>query len=137
MKKTMTESGLVNLDTDKAHILHRKGDRIYAEIHHATVTPDKDDDYEELTMEQWEAAREAAAREAEYTRLLREMIHERYSIDDEIALGANINSEEVLADEAKADAAAEEYAAYQQYRAECKRRAKEILSTENNENDNV
>ena len=124
MEKTMTKSGLVRLASDEAHILHRKGDRIYAEMRHATVTPDKADDYEELTMEQWNVAREDSAREAEYKRLLSEMIHERYSIDDEIALAANINSPTILADEAKADAVATEYAVYQQYRAECKAAAR-------------
>lgn len=120
---TQRPDGLVSLDTDNDHILHRIGSDSYSEMHHTTVHPDHVADYEEVAV-----ADIPPYSEAEYKAKVAQLVHERYSMDDEIALAANANSPMILADEDKAAAIAEEYAAYQAYRAECKARAKAILS---------
>ena len=120
---TQRPDGLVSLDTDNDHILHRIGSASYQEIHHTTVHPDHAANYEEVAV-----ADISPYTEADYKAKVAQLVHERYSMDDEIALGANAKDTKLLADEDKATAFAEEYAAYQAYRAECKARAKEILS---------
>lgn len=103
------------LDTDKAHILHRIGSDDYTENHHATV---KDpEEWEEIAV-----ADIPPYTEAEYKAKVEELIRERYSASDEFALINNVMSE---ATEKRQN----EYAEYQAYREECKRRAKEELTT--------
>lgn len=125
MKKTdVTFNGvaMVQLDCDNDHVLYQKGSDDYTIRRHARVKPEEVDSYEELTLAERDAIVLERYREAEYKRRLSAAIHERYSIDDEIALGANANSPSLLADEAASADFAQEYAAYQEYRAACKRR---------------
>ena len=103
------------LDTDADHILHRIGSKDYTENHHATV---KDpEEWEEIAV-----ADIPPYTEAEYKAKVEELIRERYSASDEFALINNVMSE---ATEKRQN----EYAEYQAYREECKRRAKEELTT--------
>lgn len=60
--------------------------------------------------------------ETEYKAKVEELIRERYTVSDEFALINNVMT-------APTEATQEEYARYQQYREECKRRAKETLTT--------
>ena len=59
--------------------------------------------------------------EDEYKTKAEELIRERYTVSDEFALINNVMT-------APTEATREEYARYQQYREECKRRAKETLA---------
>lgn len=111
------------LDCDNNHILHKIGSEDYTEIRHITVKPEDVDLYEEIALEDI-----PPYTEAEYKAKVSELIHERYSIDDEIALAANASSPMLLDDEERAAEVAAEYAAYQAYRQECKTRAKELLT---------
>lgn len=124
MIKTITNSGHVRLTASEGHVLHRKGDNNYPLIRDTTVTADKADEWEELTDEQWGADRLSAYKSGQYSTLLSAMVHERYSLDDEIALAANVNSPVALSDDDKAQEIADEYMAYQRYRAECKAKAR-------------
>lgn len=124
MKKEFTTDGLVSLSTDKAHVLHDTANKKYPELRQITVKADAAERYEELTNEEWNALRLEKYKSEEYSRRLSAAVHERYSMDDEIALGANVNSPSLLADESAAETFAEEYAAYQAYRQECKARVR-------------
>lgn len=103
------------LDTDADHILHRIGLKDYTEIRHAIV---KDpEEWEELAV-----ADIPPYTEAEYKAKVEELIRERYSASDEFALINNVMS-------GATEKRQSEYAEYQAYREECKRRAKEELTT--------
>lgn len=112
------------LDCDNNHILHKIGSDDYSIRRHMMVRPEDVDLYEEVALEDI-----PPYTEAEYKAKVSELIHERYSIDDEIALAANASSPMLLDDEERAAEVAAEYAAYQAYRQECKTRAKELLIT--------
>lgn len=131
MEKTYKPNlNMWSLDTDEGHILHRIGSKDYTEIRHTIV---KDPDaWEEIAV-----ADIPPYTEDEYKKKVSELIHERYSIDDEIALAANANSPQLLDSEEAASAFADEYAAYQAYRTECKARAKEILTNRQEETEVV
>lgn len=125
MEKTYKPSiDMWQLDTDADHILHRKGDEDFNPIRHAMVKPDDVDAWEEIAV-----ADIPPYTEEEYKAKVKELVHKRYSLDDEIALINNITA-------GVTEKRQSEYAAYQEYREECKRMAKEILSTENTGNDN-
>lgn len=109
------------LNTDTSHILHRIGSDDYTKIRHATV---KDpEDWEEIAVTDI-----PPYTAAEYGAKVTELIRERYSVDDEFAL---INN--VLAGATEQRQA--EYAAYQEYRAACKERAKTELSQREEDQD--
>lgn len=111
----MRDDGLVAIDTDEGHYLHEIGSEVYPEMRHVTVKPERVADYEEVAVEDV-----PPYTESEYKAKVSELIHERYSLDDEIALRANIE------DEATEKRTAE-YAEYLAYRKECKQRAREML----------
>lgn len=110
------------LDCDNDHILHRIGSADYPVMRHATV---KDPDaWEEIAV-----ADIPPYTEAEYKAKVEELIRERYSASDEFALINNVMSEAT-------EKRQSEYAEYQAYREECKRRAKEMLTQEKQTNSN-
>lgn len=117
MQKTYKPSiNMWALDADAGHILHRIGSKDYTEIRH-TIVKDHEE-WEEIAV-----ADIPPYTEAEYKAKVEELIRERYSASDEFALINNVMSE---ATEKRQN----EYAEYQTYREECKRRAKELLTTE-------
>jgi len=104
-------------------VLHRKGSTDYPSPPFRAVLlmpDDSPDNYEELTEEQYREAVLAAYKEKEYARRLAAAIHRRYSLDDEIALAANVGSVALLSDAPDSQSYASEYAAYQKYRNLCK-----------------
>lgn len=107
--------GLVELTTDADHILHRKGSEDYSERRRLTLPASALPDWEELPV-----ADIPPYTEAEYKAKVEALIRERYSISDELALINNVMA-------AVTEKRQSEYAAYQEYREECKRRAKEML----------
>lgn len=112
------------LDTDQEHILHRKGNEDFTPIRHTTVNPEDVDAWEEIAVVDI-----PPYTEAEYKAKVTELIRGRYSADDEFALINNVMA-------GVTEKRQSEYAAYQEFREECKRRAKEILTTENTGNNN-
>lgn len=125
MEKTYKPSiNMWQLDCDEAHILHRRGSDDYTEIRHAHVRPDDVDNWEALSVGEI-----PPYTEAEYKAKVRELIALRYPIADEIALMNNSMMPATAdVDAAHSEQYALEYAAYQSYREECKRKAKELLS---------
>lgn len=121
---------MVKIDCDNNHVLIKSGEKILTEIRHTHVTPEQANLYEEVTNEEFEAMKRERYRREEYARRLSAAIHERYSVDDEIALAANINAPVLLDDEAKAESVAAEWAEYQAYRKECKARVRKEMKTE-------
>lgn len=118
MEKTYKESiDMWALDTDAAHILHRIGSDDYTPIRHTTVKAADLDRWEELAV-----ADIPPYTEAEYEAKVEELIRERYTVSQEFALINNVMANVTEKRQA-------EYAAYQDYREECKRRAKETLIT--------
>lgn len=132
MEKTYKESvDMWGLDADAEHVLHKVGSKDFTEIRHATVKAADVDKWEELTVAEWEERKQAQERAEKYATMLAAAIHERYSVDDEIALRANIDAPALAADEEKAASVAEEWQQYQAYRAECKERVQRELDMEN------
>ena len=80
------------------------------------------EDVARLEAEKAEADRQRR-REELYAQTVSRMVHERYSMDAEIALMANAQCPALLSDEDRAASVAAELEAYQAYRAECKVRA--------------
>lgn len=120
MNKTQLPNGQWQLDSADGHILHRKGSDDYTPLRHARVT--SPDEWEEVAVDAV-----PLYTDSEYKTRVAALVHERYSVDDEIALAANANCPALLADEERAATFAEEYATYQAYRAECKARARAEL----------
>jgi len=87
------------------------------------------------------AEAERGRRRAElYAVTVSRLVHERYSLDDEVALLANAQCPALLADDDRAAELAGELEQYQAYRAECKARAaamvEEMLAVENDTDGN-
>lgn len=128
MEKSYKESNdMWGLDADAEHVLHKVGSKDFTEIRHVTVKAADIDKWEELPVAEWEERKAKAERDERYATMLAAAVHERYSMDDEIALRANIDAPALAADEEKAASVAEEWAAYQVYRAECKERVRREL----------
>ena len=115
MERTYKPSiNMWSLDTDADHILHRIGSDDYTPIRHTMV---KD-------PEQWEEIAVADMppyTQFEYEAKVEELIRERYTVSQEFALINNVMANVT-------EKRQSEYAAYQDYREECKRRAKVIVS---------
>lgn len=127
MEKTYKEEmQMWALDCDRRHVLHRIGsDEWQAKRHTHVKDPD---DWEEVALEDV-----PPYTPAQYAAKVSELIHARYSVDDEIALAANAASPALLADGERASEFASEYEAYQSFRAECKAKAKaELLESKPN-----
>ena len=74
------------ISTDSEHILHRKGSDDYTTIRKAiTANPE---DWEEIAIEDI-----PPYTNAEYAAKVSELIHQKYSLDDEIALRANLEDD--------------------------------------------
>jgi hypothetical protein len=127
MEKTYKASiNMWELSTDAAHILHRIGSDDYPEIRKAMVKADYADSYEEVAVEDI-----PPYTKAEYDAKVAELVHERYTADEESALHRKminaIMSPATVSEEGAADKALEEYEAYNAYVQGCKARAKELL----------
>lgn len=95
--------------------LHKKGSEEYSAIRRRILLPaESPDDYEEVD-ELPKYTRQ------EYEEKVSELIRERYSLNEELAILR------------QRDVKQEKYAEYNAYAEACKERAKEILNTENNE----
>lgn len=106
------KNGMVELVAAPGKWLHKPGTETY--IRRAPVKADRIGDWEEVDTK-------PAYTEAEYEAKVEELIRERYSPSQEFAL---INN--VLA--GVTQKRQQEYDAYQAYRAQCKARAKELLT---------
>ena len=105
------------ISTDSEHILHRKGSDDYATIRKAiTANPE---DWEEIAIEDI-----PPYTNAQYAAKVSELIHQKYSLDDEIALRANLEDDPT-------EKRTNEFAEYLAFRKQCKEQAKKILIEQN------
>ena len=106
------------ISTDNAHILHHKGSDDYTTIRKAiTANPE---DWEEIAIEDI-----PPYTNAQYAAKVSELIHQRYSLDDEIALRANLEDDPT-------EKRTNEFAEYLAFRKQCKEQAKKLLIEEKN-----
>lgn len=120
MERTYKENiNMWELAAGQGHILHKVGSGEFPEMRRVLVKPSEVDMYEEVAV-----ADIPPYTEAQYAAEVERLIRERYSVADELALINNVMSGATQERQA-------EYAAYQDYRAECKARAKEILTNKN------
>ena len=105
------------ISTDNTHILHHKGSDDYTTIRKAiTVNPE---DWEEIAIEDI-----PPYTNAQYAAKVSELIHQKYSLDDEIALRANLEDDPT-------EKRTNEFAEYLAFRKQCKEEAKKILIEQN------
>ncbi len=97
--------------------IHKIGTEVYFK---RSVIADSINNYEEVT----EIPKYTIQ---EYKERVRELVKERYNVEDEIAILANINSPMILSED-KVEEYRTEYLDYQSYREQCKIQAKEILN---------
>ena len=110
------------ISTDSEHILHRKGSDDYATIRKAiTANPE---DWEEIAIENI-----PPYTNAQYAAKVSELIHQKYSLDDEIALRANLEDDPT-------EKRTNEFAEYLAFRKQCKEEAKKLLTEEANKKKN-
>lgn len=121
MKQTKLKNGFTKIEAEEGKTIHKIGtDEYHGSF---TMLPGESlDMYEEVA-----AAEEPAYTEAEYEAKVSELIHERYSVDKEIALMNNVKVKNPTQKHI------DEYEAYQGYRAECKARAVRELSMKDKE----
>ena len=105
-----------SISTDSEHILHRKGSDDYATIRKAITS--NPEDWEEI-----EIGDIPPYTNAEYAAKVSELIHQKYSLDDEIALYANLKDDPT-------EKRTNEFAEYLAFRKQCKEQAKKLLIEE-------
>ena len=111
-----------SISTDSEHILHHKGSDDYTTIRKAiTANPE---DWEEI-----EIGDIPPYTNAEYAAKVSELIHQKYSLDDEIALYANLKDDPT-------EKRTNEFAEYLAFRKQCKEDAKKLLTEEENKKKN-
>ena len=111
-----------SISTDNTHILHHKGSDDYTTIRKAiTANPE---DWEEIAIEDI-----PPYTNAQYAAKVSELIHQKYSLDDEIALRANLEDDPT-------EKRTNEFAEYLAFRKQCKEEAKKLLTEEANKKKN-
>ena len=105
------------ISTDNTHILHHKGSDDYTTIRKAIAA--NPEDWEEIAIEDI-----PPYTNAEYAAKVSELIHQKYSLDDEIALRANLEDDPT-------EKRTNEFAEYLAFRKQCKEEAKKILIEQN------
>ena len=117
MNKTYREDlNVWIVSTDNDHILHFKGSDNYNPIRKLTTA--NPEDWEEIAIEDI-----PPYTNAEYAAKVSELIHQRYSLDDEIALRANLEDDPT-------EKRTNEFAEYLAFRKQCKEQAKKLLIEE-------
>ena len=117
MNKTYREDLSVwTVSTDNTHILHFKGSDNYNHIRQLTTA--NPEDWEEIAIEDI-----PPYTNAEYAAKVSELIHQKYSLDDEIALRANLEDDPT-------EKRTNEFAEYLAFRKQCKEQAKKLLIEE-------
>ena len=129
MQKTYKPSiNMWELSTDATHILHRIGSEDYTEIRKImTANPSE---WEEVALTDI-----PPYTKSEYDNKVAELVHERYTADEESALHRKminaIMSPDTISAEGSANKALEEYQAYNAYVQGCKERVRKELDMEN------
>lgn len=124
MNKT-TKDNYCIIQSDAGNVLHRIGSNYQIPISKIITSIGNDSLYEEITQDEFYLAKLNELKDQLYKKYVSDFIHERYSIDDEIALINNINS--LPASDQDNSIVVQEFQSYQSYRNECKLRARAVL----------
>lgn len=117
MNKTFKENiNAWEISTDASHIIHRIGGEDYPILRRAIVTDPEE--WEEVAVEDI-----PPYTNAQYAAKVSELIHQKYSLDDEIALRANLEDDPT-------EKRTNEFAEYLAFRKQCKEQAKKLLTEE-------
>lgn len=104
--------GRVEISTDSAHVLRRKGQPVQPDLRRLRVAADEVGQWEELTVAEAEEELRAAENDERYRRMVSDGIRRRYDLDAELAILR------------QRDDKPEEFAAYSAYAEECKAEAR-------------
>lgn len=118
MEKIKRNNGFIELHTDNDHYLHMIDSTSYLEIRHIMIKEQDVDKYEEVLVSDVENIKLNLEKDTNYSIRVKELISQKYSLEDEIALINNKDEDE----EHYA-----EYTAYMNYRKECKLKAKKEI----------
>lgn len=110
--------GRVEISTDSAHVLRKKGQPVQPDLRRLRVTADEVGQWEELTVAEAEEELRAAENDERYRRMVSDGIRARYSLDAELAILR------------QRDTKPEEFAAYNAFAESCKADAKILLVRE-------
>lgn len=113
--------GRIEISTDAAHVIRKKGDNNPTDVRRRRVSADELDQWEEITVEEAESAKRSAENEAHYRSKVNERIRRRYDLDAELAILR------------QRDSKPEEFAAYSAYAEECKAVAKAEIDAESDD----
>lgn len=117
----LTPNGRTELVATEGVIAKRSGDGSALGQRLVLLPGDSADDFIEVSAE--EAA--GTYTDADYRAKVSELVHRRYSLDDEVALINNLNDPQRSATRAEDEA---DYRAYLDYRTACKAEARELLA---------
>lgn len=121
----LTPNGHTELVATEGVIAKRSGDGSALGQHLVLLPSESADDFIEVSAE--EAANSYT--DADYRAKVSELVHRRYSLDDEVALINNLNDPQRSVTRAEDEA---DYRAYLDYRTACKAEARELLSAVGN-----
>ena len=110
--------GRVEISTDSAHVLRKKGLPVQPDLRRLRVAADEVGQWEELTVAEADEKLRAAENEERYRRMVSDGIRARYSLDAELAILR------------QRDTKPEEFAAYNAFAESCKADAKILLMRE-------
>lgn len=108
METRHLSNGRVEIWTDDAHVIRKKGDSAPTGIRRRQIKATELDNWEEVTVEEAEASSRRAETEERYRRRVTERIRERYDLDAELAI------------QRQRDTKPEEFAQFNAYAEECK-----------------
>ena len=123
METRNLSNGRVEIWTDAAHVIRKKGDNNPTDVRRRRVSADEIDQWEEITVEEAERAKRLAENEAHYRSMVSARIRSRYDLDAELAILR------------QRDSKPEEFAAYSAYAEECKAAVKAEINAESDGSD--
>lgn len=110
--------GRVEISTDSAHVLRKKGLPVQPDLRRLRVAADEVGQWEELTVAEADEKLRAAENEERYRHIVNERIRRRYDVNAELAILR------------QRDTKPEEFAAYNAFAESCKADAKILLVRE-------
>ncbi len=112
METKELNNGRVEISTDAAHVIRKKGDNNPTDVRRRRVAADELNQWEEITVEEAESAKRSAENETSYRHKVNERIRRRYDLDAELAILR------------QRDTKPEEFAEYSAYAELCKAEAR-------------
>lgn len=124
METKQLNNGKVEIWTNAAHVIRKKGDKDPTDIRRRRINVDELDQWEEIAVSDI-----PPYTKSEYDKKVAEFVREKYTADEEFALQRKVinatMSPETISEDATANKVLSEYQAYNSYVQECKERAKD------------